>query len=24
MDEMLVLAEKGVNQLFEVQRSALG
>jgi ribonuclease PH len=24
MDEMLVLAEKGVNALFEVQRSALG
>jgi len=24
MDEMLVLAEKGVNHLFEVQRSALG
>lgn len=24
MDEMLVLAEKGVNQLFEVQRNALG
>ena len=24
MDEMLVLAEKGVNQLFEVQRQALG
>jgi ribonuclease PH len=24
MDEMLVLAEKGVNQLFEIQRTALG
>src|SRR4051812_12860052 len=24
MDEMLILAEKGVNQLFEVQRRALG
>jgi len=24
MDEMLVLAEKGVNQLFEIQRQALG
>jgi ribonuclease PH len=24
MDEMLILAEKGVNQLFEVQRTALG
>jgi ribonuclease PH len=24
MDEMLILAEKGVNHLFEVQRTALG